>query len=218
MKELFPTNYTTLLYGPPGVGKFEFCLDLINYYLEKGENVIYITTEDSPIDVKRRAKDYGCDLEQYENKTFVFIDCYSWSVGAQYDKGINISSAANISEINVSLEKTVAAMKKPVRIFFESLSPLFLYNPPNVMTKFFQGLTTRAKMDYGFLFCTLQEGVHDPQIVNTLVYSTDGYLEMEFFNDVVLKRRMRVHHLKGISYKAEWTTFELTDKGFVVKD
>ncbi|MFQ6135552.1 MAG: RAD55 family ATPase [Candidatus Hydrothermarchaeales archaeon] len=217
MKELFPQKYTVLLHGPPGVGKFEYCLDLICYYLQKGEKVIYITTEHSPEEIKNRAMGYGCDLAQYENETLLFIDCYSWSVGARYEKGLNISSPANLSEINVTLEKAVNTLKKPVRIVFESLSPLFLYNPPNVMTKFYQGLNTRAKMDYGFILCTLQEDVHDPAIVNTLIYITDGFLEMEFLDEGGLKRRMRAHHLKGIDYKAEWIAFELTEKGFVLK-
>lgn len=217
MKELFPPNYTVLLYGPPGVGKFEYCLDLICYYLKKGEKVVYVTTEDSPDVIKKRALSYGYDLEKYENKTLIFIDCYSWSVGAQYEKGLNISSAANISEINVSLEKAVNTLKKPVRIFFQSLSSLFLHNSPNIMTKFFQGLNTRAKMDYGFILCTLQEGVHDPQVVNTFVYITDGFLEMKFFDEHGLKRQMRAHHLKGIDYTTEWIEFELTKKGFVLK-
>jgi KaiC/GvpD/RAD55 family RecA-like ATPase len=43
MKEIFPENYSLLLTGPPGVGKQYFCIDMANYYLEKGDNVVFLT-------------------------------------------------------------------------------------------------------------------------------------------------------------------------------
>ena len=213
MKELFPENYSILLVGPPGVGKFEYCLDLIQYYLGKAERAVYITTERSPEEIKERAKGYGISLEQYEGKNLIFIDCYSWSIGGRYEKGLNVDNPANLSQINLNIEKAVTRLKPPTRIIFDSLSPLFLHNSQEVMTKFFQILTSKVKTEYGFILYTLQEGVHDPQIVNTLVYLSDGLLEMRFTGGEVLKRQLRVHHLKGISVDVEWKNFTI-EKGF----
>jgi KaiC/GvpD/RAD55 family RecA-like ATPase len=65
MKEIFPENYSLLLTGPPGVGKQYFCIDMANYYLEKGDNVVFLTTESSPEDIEKRGKDIGIDLQAH---------------------------------------------------------------------------------------------------------------------------------------------------------
>lgn len=211
----FPQNYSALLSGPPGVGKFEYCLNLIKGWLEGGEKIVYLTSERSPDEIKSLAETYGLSLDEYENKNLVFIDCYSWSTGGKYEKGFSIENAANLNEINITLEKVMQELEGPVRIVFDSLSPLFLYNDVQIMTKFFHFLTSSAKTKYGFIIYTLQEGVHDPKIRNTLIYLVDGYLEMQFGEDSdVLVRKLRVHHLKGKSTDTSWKNFKIGDKGF----
>ncbi len=217
MKELFQDYYTVLVHGPPGVGKFEYCLDLVNYYLEKGGRVVYLTTERSPLEIMRRASSINRDMAKYEGESLVFVDCFSWSFGTRYEKGFSIDNPANLNEINITMEKAITKMGKPVKIIFDSLSPLFLHNPASSVTKAFQVLASRAKTDYGFLLATLQEGVHDPQVVNTLIYLVDGYLQMKFEEEDSLRRKLRVHHLKGVESDPGWRTFEITTKGFMFK-
>ena len=208
MKEKFPKNYTVLVSGPPGIGKFEYCLDLMSYYLKNSENVIYLATEQSPHEVKVRAKKIGLNLEEYENKSLIFIDCFSWSVGEK-PGGFFIENPANLNEISISLDRAVEKLGKPVRFFFDSISPLFLHNPQSAMTKFFQVLSSRVKSEYGFVLYTLQDGVHEPQLVNTLVYLVDGFIQMEFKENKRLIRRLRIHHLRGIPSDPGWVRFEI---------
>lgn len=212
----FPQNYSVLLSGPPGVGKFEYCINLIKNWLMEGERVIYLTSERSPDEIKSRAETFGLSLEEHENRGhLVFIDCYSWSIGGSYEKGFSIGNAANVAEINITVEKVMQNLESPVRIVFDSLSPLFLYNDVSTMTKFFHFLTSNAKTKYGFIIYTLQEGVHDPKIRNTLIYLVDGYLEMQFGEDSdVLTRKLRIHHLKGMPTDTSWKNFKIGNKGF----
>lgn len=216
MKEKFPSNYAVLLSGPPGVGKFEYCLDLTKYYLGKGERVIYITTERSPGEVKERAGSLGIDLSGYEGKSLIFIDGYSWSVGKKYGRGLSIDNPSNLNEININIKKAVDRLTQPTRLIFDSISPLFLHNPPGAVTKFFQVLTSRVKAEYGFLLATMQDGVHDPQIVNTLKYLVDGFIQMDFEEGKKLIRKLRVHHLRGIPVESGWVAFEVTNEGFKI--
>lgn len=216
----FPENYSVLLSGPPGVGKFEYCLSLLKKWLEEGERVVYLTSERSPNEIKSLAETFGLSLEEHENKkNLVFIDCYSWSIGGKYEKGFSIENAANVNEVNITLEKAIQEMGGSVKIIFDSLSTLFLYNDAQIMTKFFHFLTSKTKTDYGFIIYTLQEGVHDPKIRNTLIYLVDGYLEMQFGEDSdVLTRKLRIHHLKGVSVDTSWKDFMVGDKGFEMRE
>jgi KaiC/GvpD/RAD55 family RecA-like ATPase len=212
----FPQNYSILLSGPPGVGKFEYCISLLKNWLMEGERIVYLTSERSPDEIKSLAEAFGLSLEEHENRgDFVFIDCYSWSIGGSYEKGFSIKNAANINEINITLEKVMQNLESPVRIVFDSLSPLFLYNEVSTMTKFFHFFTSNTKTKYGFIIYTLQEGVHDPQIRNTLIYLVDGYLEMQFGEDSdILTRKLRIQHLKGKTTDTSWKNFKIGNKGF----
>jgi KaiC/GvpD/RAD55 family RecA-like ATPase len=44
MKINFPPYYNVLLFGPPGVGKFDFILNYTALSLKASEKVVFITT------------------------------------------------------------------------------------------------------------------------------------------------------------------------------
>ncbi len=70
-------------------------------------------------------------------------------------------------------------------------------------------LSSRIKSDYGFILYTLQDGVHEPLLVNTLVYLVDGFIQMEFGEGERLERKLRIHHLRGIPSDPSWVRFEI---------
>ncbi|MEE9474332.1 MAG: ATPase domain-containing protein [Candidatus Hydrothermarchaeaceae archaeon] len=215
MKE-FPENYTAVLTGPPGVGKHLYLLDLVKFYLEKGESITYITTERSPNEVKEIAKKVGLDLDQYEGSKFIFIDLYSHSTGERYDNGFSIDNPANLNLITVNLAKAADIVGKPMRVFFDSLSSLFLHAPEPEIKKFFGVLSSRVKTDYGFVIYTIQDEMHDDQTVIALKHMVDGVLEMRFEEGPPLKNLFRVHHAKGMETKPTWFEVEVSDKGFKI--
>src|SRR5438093_749402 len=77
MEERFPTNYSVLLAGPPGVGKFEYLISRIREDLRLGERVVFVTLDMPPNEIRARAKALHLDLGAHEGKSFVFVDCYS---------------------------------------------------------------------------------------------------------------------------------------------
>ncbi|MEE9593782.1 MAG: tetratricopeptide repeat protein, partial [Candidatus Hydrothermarchaeales archaeon] len=198
MKIPFPKNYTALISGPPGVGKFEYCLSLVKDYLKKGENVVYITTERSPQEIKDKLREDGFDADAYEGSQFLFIDIYSYSSGTKYDKGLNVDNPANLNLINIHLATAAQTIGKPVRVFFDSLSTLFLHAPVGEIKKFVGVLSSRAKTEFGFVLYTMQEGQHDEQTAMALRAMSDAVLETEFEEGPPLKRKFRVHHAKGM--------------------
>ena len=209
LEDNLPENYSLFLVGPPGVGKFEYCVDKLKNFLKNDNKVIYITTETSIDDIVENAQTFDLDLEVYSKEQLRLIDCYSWPSEMLSDKTIRIDNFSNLNEISVNIEEAAVSLGgEPIKIIFNSLSPLFLYNDTTAISRFVQNLTARAKMDYGYIFYTLQEGVHDPQTINMVTYFVDGLLEMKYDEvGLGLSRLFRVHHLKGIHHHTEWVEY-----------
>ncbi len=206
----FPTNYAVLLTGPPGVGKFEYMVDQAREALRAGERVVFVTLDLHPSEVRARAKALHLDLEAYEGKTFAFVDCYSATASDRPEpqpgkKTFVVSSFSNLEGIGMAVSKAAQELGTPVRIYFYTISTLFLHNSTQAIAKFFQIVTSRAKMNMGFILYAVQEGVHETMTMNLLRSLVDGVVEMRFTE--AMGHEVRVHHMRGFQVDTHWRPF-----------
>lgn len=61
----FPENSVTLVTGGPGAGKTTFCVQFIHEGLENEENCLYLSTGQSSEEIRRDAKEFGIDFDNY---------------------------------------------------------------------------------------------------------------------------------------------------------
>ncbi|MFQ6128250.1 MAG: RAD55 family ATPase [Thermoplasmata archaeon] len=215
-----PEKFALLLTGPPGVGKMEFCLELSRYYIEKDENVIFVTVDAHPQSIRQRATDFGLIIERVEGTQFVFVDCYSAIVGQEAMETptrsiLYVNSLSNIEQIGMNIMRASDWLGSQTKVIFYSVSPLFLHNSMQSMAKFFQIVSSTIRTKYGFILFVVHEGVHDESTSNTLKMLVDGVMEMRFEED--LKREIRVHHMRGLSVDTKWIPFEI-EAGELVLD
>ena len=211
--EKLPWFYTVFLKGPAGIGKFEYSLVAMKYFLEKGEKVVFISTEKNVEEITRKAEEIGVDMEKYVGKQLLFIDYFSWSLDRTgRDQSIfKIENPTNLNEISIHLDEAVNILEKPVRVIFDSVSPLFVYNEIPQILRFVQMLIAKVKTAYGFILFTIHDGVHEEQVVNSLTYFVDGLLEMKYEESSdELRRKFRVHHLRNLNFSSRWITFKTT--------
>lgn len=206
----FPTNYAVLLTGPPGVGKFEYMVAQAREALRAGERVVFVTLDLHPSEVRARAKALHLDLEAYEGKTFAFVDCYSATASDRTEpqpgrKTFVVSSFSNLEGIGMAMSKAAQELGTPVRIYFYTISTLFLHNSTQAIAKFFQIVTSRAKMNMGFILYAVQEGVHETMTMNLLRSLVDGVVEMRFTES--MGHEVRVHHMRGFQVDTTWHPF-----------
>src|SRR2546430_5635759 len=210
MEERFPTNYSVLLAGRAGVGKFEYLIARIREDLRLGERVVSVTLDMQPNEIRARAKALRLDLAAHEVKSFVFVDCYSATSSdrpeaATGKKTFLVSSFSNLEGIGMAMSKAGQEIGTPVRIYFYTVSPLFLQNSPQAIAKFFQIVTSRAKTNLGFILYAVHEGVHEPMTMNLLRSLVDGVVEMRFTEG--MDHEVRVHHMRGYQVDASWHPF-----------
>ena len=208
MSPTFPSNYSILVAGPPGVGKFEYFLGLAKRFLEAGERVLFVTLDLHPDEVRERGKAAGLDLAAAEGTSFAFVDCYSASASERMDPGTSkrvypVSSFSNLEGIGMAISKAAHDLKPPVRILFYTVSTLFLHNSPQAIAKFIQIITSRVKTNIGFIAYAMQEGVHDEHTTALLRSLVDGVVEIRFTDD--LFREIRAHHMRGMAVTPAWT-------------
>ena len=210
MEDRFPTNYSILLSGPPGVGKFEYLIAQIQESIRRGERVVFVTLDLHPNEIRARARSLGLDIEPAEGKSFVFVDCYSATSSERPEatpgkKTFLVSSFSNLEGIGMAMSKAAQELGTPVRIYFYTISTLFLHNSTQAIAKFFQIVTSRAKTNLGFILYAVQDGVHEPMTVNLLRSLVDGVIEMRFTDE--MDHEIRTHHMRGYSVDAGWRPF-----------
>ena len=105
----------------------------------------------------------------------------------------------------MAMSKAGQEIGTPVRIYFYTVSTLFLHNSPQAIAKFFQIVTSRAKTNLGFILYAVQEGVHEPMTMNLLRSLVDGVVEMRFTDG--MEHEVRVHHMRGHQVDASWHPF-----------
>ena len=161
----------------------EFCVALSEGYLEKDDAIIFVSMDTSPADVISMMETFGLPMAELLGKRVFFLDYHSCLLGSSMDRSECIDGVRNISDLEGIMFNISAIAKetgKRVRIFFHSLSTLFLYNQSNVVLKFFQITCSRVRSEYGTAIVAVHEGVHDERTVNHLMAIADGTIELRF--------------------------------------
>lgn len=211
-KDRLPSNYSLLLSGPPGVGKFEYMLDLMGDFLQDGDKVIFVAVDVHPQEVRDRALTRGLRPAEYEGKDLLFVDCYSPSIlengGGSADRSVaSVSSFSDLEGLGLAIARAARQLKTPVKILFYTLSTLFLHNPPSTLSKFLQILSARVKTELGLVVYAVHAGVHDERTTALLASLVDGVLEMRYADG--MRREIRIHHLRGIATNPIWVAFDI---------
>ncbi len=211
-----PPEYVLLVLGPPGVGKLEFMLNEVKETLEQGTKVIFIAVDTSPNRIRKVASNINLDTKSIEGKSFQFIDCYAATTGheSEGDNTFQVNSLSNIEQIGMQLMKAANRFDKPLRMYFYTASPLFLYNSNQAISRFFQVMTSQIRGRYGSLTCALHAGVHEPMTVATLKMFVDGVVEMTFDDD--MRHWVRMQYFKGSSMDTRWYEFYIKGGAFVL--
>jgi KaiC/GvpD/RAD55 family RecA-like ATPase len=218
VKGTIPSS-SLLLIGPSGVGKTIFCKHFFYNGLLIGEPCIYVTTNETPEEIKASMKTFGLDIKKYEKNGMIrIVDGCSWKLGRASSSEYAVDSQQNyLTSISIKIKKARQNLKN-TRLVLDSVSELTALSDKNAVLKFLQVLTARIRLDGGKSIFTIASGAHDDHFLNQVRLIFDGILEMRIDDSgKEIKRLLRIFSLKGTRHKTTWTPFEITDKGIVVR-
>jgi KaiC/GvpD/RAD55 family RecA-like ATPase len=197
--------------GTSGIGKTIVTKQFILNGLLNGESCIYITTDESPLEVINSLERYQSDINEYIEKGLLdIVDCYSWKIGEEK------ATKTELTTISVRLEE-VREKNVKHRIVLDSITGLASNKDSDQILKFIQIIMARIKWSNSKAIFTLASQAHSENFTSVLRLNVDGVIEMKAEeNETGLTRLMRIFAMKGTMHKTSWIPYEITDKGIKI--
>jgi len=201
----YPDKAAILAVGPPGIGKEALGYKFIYTGLSQNEFCAYATSL-SVRDVIQDIQAFGIDTTQK-------VPLWLAGAGGQVEYNVNdlVSLSFNIKDV---LKKNNG---RRTRIVIDSLSPLLMLNSPETVYKFFGQLIAEIKNYDAVLFGTLEEGMHQPQVLAAMQQLFDGVIELRFYEEGLrLVPLMRIKKMRGAIPEAGYYRFAISRSGMEV--
>ena len=202
-----PEQSTVLLYGSPGSGKTTFATRFIYEGLKEGDKCLYINTVDSPEALIKKSKLHGIDFEKHK-KDLIIIDAYSCKTSKQGTCKYGLVSLTDITSLNIEIRRAIEESNfKNGRVVIDSLSDFLLYADNKSIFKLLQILRSRVRETNSVCLVLAEEGLHDPQVISTLNFLTDGTIKMQLVDN---KRAIRIERMVNTHHSLKWAEFEIS--------
>lgn len=167
----YHTPANIMLLGPTGIEKAVFAYHFAAAADPKKENVYFICGDSSPGEIIKKAANFGINMNK---ANIFFIDCYSSTLGGREkpqstEKITVLSSPGALNDLSLALSEAVRnSAGKKIRVVFQTLSTFVLYNPADSIRKFLNVIEGRLKGAGATTLYTVEEGVHDKQVLTLL--------------------------------------------------
>jgi len=205
----FDRGANILLFGPPIAGKRVFARMFILTGLKSGEACIMSCTNSTAEEESRTFRRLGVDIGEFEEKgLLVYLDFHSRLIGASVtDKPFirRIPSIIDLASFNVALREVLTEFHRkglPIRLVFDSISTVMLYNPFQTVSRFLHVTLGRLKSLGSTSLLLLDEGAHSPSDIVTIKGMVDAVVTIKTRNGSrYLKYESEIHNVDWMLYE-----------------
>lgn len=211
-KDGFPENTTTLIYGPPKVGKSIFCYQFAFHGLSIKEPCLYVTADDGMKQLQQNMMDFGWFLQSSMDEELLYVIDSISSLSGVPIENTNTYTLSKINDptdlmVKVGLgTRFVFKKSNKFRAVFDSLTTPFAFNPEPMVIRFLKTYLRRLKEAGGTVIVTYTEGVTDKNTEKTLKSIVDNVIMLDG-NYMTFKSNL------GFIGTAE---YKITDQGLVL--
>ena len=201
----YPDKSAILVVGPSGIGKEALGYWFTHSGLVQGDFCLYVTRL-SVKEVLQDEKGFGVDTQAK-------VPLWFASDGGQikYDVNDLASLSFNLKDI---LKKYPG---RRIRVVIDVLSSLLMLNEPETVYKFLTQLLAEVKQHDAVLLATLEEGMHQPQVLAAMQQLFDGVVEMRLYEEgMKVLPLLRVRKMRGSLPRPGYFNFSLTRNGMEV--
>jgi KaiC/GvpD/RAD55 family RecA-like ATPase len=185
----YPEGSTVLVVGPSGVGKQLLIYRFMSSGLAQNEFCFYITKR-TVREVLQDSKAFGFDTDL--NK----IHLWMASSGGQLKFTVD-----DLSNLSITIKETLRTRSdKKIRIGIDALSSLLMLNPPETIYRFLTQLFFELKSYDIVLLATLEEGMHQTNVLSAMEELFDGVVELKLYEEKMkIFPMLRVTKMRGLA-------------------
>lgn len=193
----FRDNAAIVCVGSSGTGKTTFGIQFLMHGIEKGEQGLYVSMEESPQQIMKEAAMMGWNMQQHFEKNLFFIHL----------KGRNFKKM--IEEQLPQLVKARADYEINTRVVIDPMTPVIWATSEKLAQRELIGKLFYTLKELGVVFATVEEHSKPGETVGedvlTPIYLADGAIHLEYypvggaFNRTLRIIKMRgTHHGEGV--------------------
>ena len=193
----FREKTVIVLVGSSGTGKTTFTIQFAMHGLERGEQALYVTLEESPDQLIHEAELMGFNLREHLDKGLFFLHL----------RGQNFKKM--IEEQLPALVKARSEFQVPTRVIIDPMTPVIWATPDKLALRELIGKLFSTVRQLGVVLATVEEharpGETTGEDVLLPIYLGDGAIHLEYypvggaFNRTLQILKMRgVHHGEGV--------------------
>lgn len=211
-----PPNSTTLVFGPPFLGKEVLTKLYLLHGLRNGIPGIMILTGEAASDVRAKLTALEPTFPELEKRGLAhFVDTYSRSIGAEDDQPNceYVDGPVNLNAVSLAVnnaQRKIIADHPHHRVVFDSVSTLITYTNAQTTFRFLQVLIGKAKRAGATSLLLLEQGMHSDAEVQTFKHLCDGVIETKSEGPTTMISVMGV----GVTENRGWIEYKFTEKSF----
>jgi KaiC/GvpD/RAD55 family RecA-like ATPase/predicted hydrocarbon binding protein len=168
-----------LLVGPPGAGKSDFCHRVVLNGLAMDRPVIYVTTEQGPVEIAGLLRERG--MMELPPGALSFVDAFAETVGLATPEradtlGANCEDLNSISVALAKLQQRVG--RKDILLAFDSLTSPYLFNREEIL-RFIRLCLLRFAAEGNSVVALMDEGCCKEEDVGAMMSLSNGVIKMD---------------------------------------
>lgn len=224
------------IFGETGTGKSALMNEIAYRALKRGEKVLMILLEDTPVSRLAQFSFLGLEVTDYAKRgDLEFLDCFSFRLrergielkGPFEDelsgaKGIiSIEDPKDLDALWAHVERDSKSMSERGMILIDSLTELLTILPdPSKLLDIMKVMKALISKYYMVtVVYTFHFGFFD-DFRYALEVTSDGVIDLRFNPDLIkemLIKQMRVRRMSGVRHRSDWVTFDIEPaRGLVV--
>jgi circadian clock protein KaiC len=201
--EGYPEKSAVLAVGAPGVGKEALGYWFTHSGLSQGDFCLYVTRLSSR-EILKDARAFGVN---YDQKVPLWIS----SSGAEQLK-FDVNDLSGLSfNIKDILKKSE---DRRIRIVTDIVSTLLMLYPPETTYRFVSQLIAEIKQHDAVLLATLEDGMHQPQVMTAMQQLFDGVVEFRIYEEGLrFVPILRIRKMIGVPPQPGYYSFTFSRSG-----
>jgi len=182
-----PEGTSTLVYGAPKAGKSVFAYQFLMESVRSNVPCVFIMTDYSAEHLSLAMSSFGWDIQEARRRgTLRLVDMTSTVLGRNVPVSSGSLVAVSIASLTDLMGTLSADELKPLstqgtgfRVVLDSLTPLFIYNPPMIVAKFLRQFALKLKgAGASGAVVTYIDGSVDPQSELIIKSSFDNLVHL----------------------------------------